>query len=34
VTAGPMFRHFLQLRPGKTLERDGFVFVDLMMPDA
>jgi uncharacterized protein (TIGR00290 family) len=29
VTAGPMFDHPLNVRPGPVVERDGFVFADL-----
>ena len=29
VTAGPMFSSPLQISPGQTLERDGFIFADL-----
>lgn len=28
--AGPMLRHEVAVRPGETVERDGFVFADLM----
>jgi uncharacterized protein (TIGR00290 family) len=28
--AGPMFRHPIPVKPGETVERDGFVFTDLM----
>ena len=31
--AGPMFREALSVRVGKTLERDGFVFADLLPTD-
>ena len=30
VTAGPMFRHAIPIRVGETVERDGFVFHDLL----
>ena len=30
--AGPMFRHPIAVRPGEIVERDGFVFADLL-PD-
>lgn len=30
VTAGPMFRHPIAIRRGETVERDGFVFTDLL----
>lgn len=30
ATAGPMFAHAIPVRPGETVERDGFVFTDLM----
>lgn len=30
VSAGPMFRAPLALRPGEVMERDGFVFADLL----
>lgn len=29
---GPMFRHAVRVRPGEVVERDGFVFADLL-PD-
>jgi uncharacterized protein (TIGR00290 family) len=32
VVAGPMFRHPICIRAGETVERDGFVFADLI-PD-
>ncbi len=32
VVAGPMFRRTVAARPGETVERDGFVFADLI-PD-
>jgi len=28
--AGPMFRHAIAITPGVVVERDGFVFADLM----
>ena len=28
--AGPMFRHAIAITPGEVVERDGFVFADLM----
>jgi uncharacterized protein (TIGR00290 family) len=31
VTAGPMFSTRLQISPGQTLERDGFIFADLVL---
>jgi uncharacterized protein (TIGR00290 family) len=31
VTAGPMFGHPLDVRPGAVVERDGFVFADLQL---
>jgi uncharacterized protein (TIGR00290 family) len=35
VTAGPMFLHPIPVVPGPVVERDGFVFADLLMdPDA
>jgi hypothetical protein len=30
VTAGPMFRRPIAVEPGEVVERDGFVFADLM----
>jgi uncharacterized protein (TIGR00290 family) len=33
VSAGPMFRHAIPVRGGETVERDGFVFVDLLPAD-
>jgi uncharacterized protein (TIGR00290 family) len=30
VTAGPMFRHALSVTTGETVERDGFVFSDVV----
>ena len=30
VTAGPMFAHEIAVRPGEVVERDGFVFADLV----
>ncbi|MGH9415424.1 MAG: ATP-binding protein [Terriglobales bacterium] len=30
VTAGPMFRHPIAVQPGDTVERDGFIFADLL----
>jgi uncharacterized protein (TIGR00290 family) len=30
---GPMFRHPVRVRPGEVLERDGFVFADLVPAD-
>jgi uncharacterized protein (TIGR00290 family) len=30
VSAGPMFRHEIPVRPGVVVERDGFVFADLV----
>jgi uncharacterized protein (TIGR00290 family) len=33
VTAGPMLRHQISVRPGQVVERDGFVFVDLLAAD-
>jgi len=30
VTAGPMFRRAIPIRVGETVERDGFVFTDLL----
>ena len=32
VTGGPMFRQSLDVVPGETVERDGFVFADLRLP--
>ena len=29
---GPMFRHPLEVEVGETVERDGFVFTDLLPP--
>jgi len=31
VTAGPMFRQPIDVEPGETLQRDGFVFTDLVL---
>lgn len=31
VVAGPMFRHRLRVRVGETVDRDGFVFTDLLL---
>jgi len=31
VSAGPMFRHAIRVRVGETVERDGFVFTDVML---
>jgi len=31
VTGGPMFRQSLDVVPGETVERDGFVFADLQL---
>jgi len=31
VTAGPMFRRPIDVEPGETLQRDGFVFADLKL---
>ena len=33
VVDGPMFRHPVAARPGETVERDGFVFADLLPDD-
>jgi uncharacterized protein (TIGR00290 family) len=33
VLDGPMFRHPVPARPGETVERDGFVFADLVPDD-
>jgi uncharacterized protein (TIGR00290 family) len=33
VTDGPMFRHPVPVRPGEIVERDGFVFADLVPGD-
>jgi diphthamide synthase (EF-2-diphthine--ammonia ligase) len=30
VAAGPMFRSSIAVRPGEIVERDGFVFADLL----
>jgi diphthamide synthase (EF-2-diphthine--ammonia ligase) len=30
VTAGPMFAHDIPVRIGETVERDGFVFTDVI----
>jgi uncharacterized protein (TIGR00290 family) len=30
VHAGPMFRHPVEVEPGEVVERDGFVFADLL----
>jgi len=32
--AGPMFRWPIRVRPGEIVERDGFVFADLLPPEA
>jgi len=32
--AGPMFRHPIPVRNGEVIERDGFVFADLLRDDA
>ena len=32
VTAGPMFSHPVDVVPGDVVERDGFVFADLLCP--
>jgi uncharacterized protein (TIGR00290 family) len=34
VTAGPMFRNPVGVTPGAAVERDGFVFADLVLADA
>jgi uncharacterized protein (TIGR00290 family) len=34
VTAGPMFSRALDVTPGEVVERDGFVFCDLVSPSA
>jgi uncharacterized protein (TIGR00290 family) len=31
VAAGPMFAHALPIEPGEVVERDGFVFADLIL---
>lgn len=31
VSAGPMFAHALVIEPGEVVERDGFVFADLVL---
>ncbi len=31
--AGPMFRHPVPIRSGEVVERDGFVFSDIMLID-
>lgn len=31
VSAGPMFAHALAITPGEIVERDGFVFADLVL---
>lgn len=31
VSAGPMFMHALHLTPGEVVDRDGFVFADLVL---
>lgn len=33
VTAGPMLRHQIAVRPGPIVERDGFIFADLLPAD-
>jgi len=33
VVGGPMFRQPIDVRPGETVERDGFVFADLRLND-
>lgn len=33
VTAGPMLRHQISVRPGQVVERDGFAFADLLAAD-
>ena len=33
AVAGPMFRHPLAVRVGETVEREGFVFTDLMLAE-
>jgi diphthamide synthase (EF-2-diphthine--ammonia ligase) len=33
VSAGPMFREPIPVEVGETVERDGFVFTDLMLQD-
>jgi diphthamide synthase (EF-2-diphthine--ammonia ligase) len=33
VTAGPMLRHQIAVQPGQIVERDGFVFADLLPAD-
>jgi uncharacterized protein (TIGR00290 family) len=33
VSAGPMFRHVIPVRGGAVVERDGFVFADLLPAD-
>lgn len=33
VVAGPMFRHPIPVRVGETLEREGFVFTDVMLAE-
>jgi uncharacterized protein (TIGR00290 family) len=34
VAAGPMFSHALPIKPGEAVERDGFVFADLILEEA
>jgi uncharacterized protein (TIGR00290 family) len=34
VTAGPMFARRIHVRPGETVDRDGFVFADLELAGA
>lgn len=34
VTGGPLFAQPLPVRPGPVVERDGFVFADLLLPTA
>lgn len=31
VTSGPMFSHALYITPGEVVERDGFIFADLVL---
>ncbi len=33
VVAGPMFRHPIPVRVGETVEREGFVFTDVMLAE-
>jgi diphthamide synthase (EF-2-diphthine--ammonia ligase) len=33
AVAGPMFRHPLDVRVGETVEREGYVFTDLMLAE-